>query len=58
MSLAWLTFVESYLTSLDIQFLRFFLNLGQVKVKVTEKQYATLCDPKLYPHTIWYSYLK
>ena len=33
---------------------RFFLKLGSddnVKVTVTQKLYATLCDPKVYPHT-------
>ena len=32
----------------------FFLELGseaKVKITVTQKQYATLCDTKVYPHT-------
>ena len=41
------TFKESYMTTLDTPFFTIFLELRPV----TQKQYATLCDPKMYQHT-------
>ena len=45
------TFEESHLTTLGVPFSRFFLKpRPEVRVKMNQKQYVTLCDPKMYLH--------